>query len=509
MNKTIQVPLNRVEGDLEIRAELDDDGRVTKAWCAGTLFRGFERIMLGRGALDGLVLTPRICGICSTAHLTAAALALEHIVGAVVPPDAIRIRNLALMAEHLQSDLRHTFLMFAVDLVHPRFQTSDLWDEAVQRWAPLRGSTTVEVLRETKKVLEIIAIVGGQWPHSSFIVPGGIASVPSSGALQQCKHLLRGYRTWYERTILGCTIERWQGVRSHGELAAWLEERPAHRDSELGLLLRHGRKLGLNAAGRGPGRFLSFGAFDLPPDTKLRVPMGARQLINPGFVKDNQVHPFEQEHIAEHLAHSWAGNQACEHPAQGLTRPYATGAEGEKYSWAKAPRYQGQVVETGPLAEAVVAQSPLFIDLLEREGVSVLLRVLARLVRAVELIPAMECWLNEAGKHNEFYIPPPSLLHGSGYGLTHAARGALGHWIAIEDSRITHYQVIPPTTWNASPRDNDSVPGAIEQALVGTRVEDPSDPIELGVVVRSFDPCLVCTVHTVNREQPLGRIRVG
>ena len=97
--RTIEVPLNRVEGDLEVRVETAA-GVVTDAWCAGTMFRGFERVMVGRGSLDGLVITPRICGLCSVSHLTAAALALDALVAAEVPPNAVRIRNVALMVEH-------------------------------------------------------------------------------------------------------------------------------------------------------------------------------------------------------------------------------------------------------------------------------------------------------------------------------------------------------------------------------------------------------------------------
>ena len=117
---TINVPLNRVEGDLEVRAEVRD-GAVVDAWCSGTMYRGFETIMVGRGPLDGLVITPRICGICSTSHLTAAALALDAISGAVPPPEAVALRNVAMLTEHVQSDVRQAFLMFAADFANPRY----------------------------------------------------------------------------------------------------------------------------------------------------------------------------------------------------------------------------------------------------------------------------------------------------------------------------------------------------------------------------------------------------
>jgi len=168
----MNVPLNRVEGDLEIRVEIDG-GIVSDAWSSGTMFRGFENILVGRGLLDGLVITPRVCGICGTAHLTAAALALDMISGAKVPPGAVKVRNLALMTETLQSDIRHGLLMFAADFANPAYRECSLFREAVRRYEPFKGETVIEVIKETKKVIEIIAILGGQWPHSSYMVPDG------------------------------------------------------------------------------------------------------------------------------------------------------------------------------------------------------------------------------------------------------------------------------------------------------------------------------------------------
>jgi hydrogenase large subunit len=228
--KTINVPLNRVEGDLEVRVQIDA-GAVSEAWCSGTMYRGFEKILVGRGALDGLVITPRICGICGTSHLTSASRALDMIAHVAPPPDAVRVRNLALMTEHVQSDVRHAFLMFAVDFANPAYKDCVLFEEAVRRYAPFQGETVIETIQQTKKVLEIIAIIGGQWPHSSYMVPGGVASIPSTGDLLQCQLLLKQYRNWYERRVLGCTLERWQDVRSGADLEAWLVESDAHRQS--------------------------------------------------------------------------------------------------------------------------------------------------------------------------------------------------------------------------------------------------------------------------------------
>lgn len=506
--KTINIPLNRVEGDIEIRVEVDD-GVVLNSWSSGTMYRGFERILMGRGALDGLVITPRICGICGTSHLTAASQALDMIANATPPPDAVRVRNLALMTEHIQSDMRHGFLMFTVDFVNPAYKNLDLFEEAVHRYEPFKGETVIEVIRETKKILEIIAIIGGQWPHSSYMVPGGIVSVPSSSDLLQCRLLLSQYRNWYERRILGCSLERWLEVQSGADLDTWLEESDSHRESDLGFYIRFARKIGLNKIGQGHGNFISYGSLNLPEETQVRSQRGNGLLIPAGLAQGIKIQEFDQEKIAEHVAYSWfVDYEGGRHPFEGETRPYATGQEGKEYSWAKAPRYDGLPAETGPLAEMVIAGQSLFTDLINIYGPSVFLRELARLVRPTELIPAMDIWLSELKGDGKFYSSPGKDIKGRGFGLTEASRGALGHWVQIGNDGIEHYQIITPTAWNASPRDSNETRGPVEESLIGTEIKDTNNPVELGHVVRSFDACLVCTVHTVKRGQRLGRIRL-
>jgi len=502
---SLTVPMNRVEGDLELRVELED-GVVTDAWSSGTMYRGFERILVGRGVMDGLVITPRICGICTTSHLTAAALALDMALGVTPPPDAVRLRNVCLLCEHVQSDVRHAFLMYAVDFVNPAYRSQPLYEEAVRRFTPFEGEAVVETIRATKHVLEVIALIGGQWPHSSYMVPGGIVSRPTTLVLEQCRLIMRRFREWYEQRVLGCSLTRWQQVWSLSDLQSWLEENDSHRNSDLGFLLRYSADLGLNKVGAGPGRFLSFGAAPLPEGTAVVPPRaGDDKFVTAGIADGVNVSGFDPAEIAEHVAHSWYANyEGGKHPSEGVTDPYASGHEGEKYSWAKAPRYGGAPAETGPLAEAIMAGDALCTDILRREGPSSYLRELARLTRPVRFLPVIDAWLSEAEGGREFYTPPTQVESGEGFGLTMAGRGNLGHWLRVADGLITHYQVVTPTAWNASPRDSDDVRGPIEQAVIGTTIADPDNPVELGHVVRSFDPCLVCTVHTFERGREVG-----
>ncbi|MDP4027794.1 MAG: nickel-dependent hydrogenase large subunit [Gallionella sp.] len=507
MNSTrriIDIPLNRVEGDLEVRVE-HDAGVITDAWSAGILYRGFENLLIGRGALDGLVMTPRICGICSTTHLMAAARALDAIAGVTPPDNAIRLRNIALMAEHVQSDVRQSVMMFMADFANPAHQKHSLFEQAQQRYTTMGGSSFIDVIRETKKVLEVVAMIGGQWPHSSYMVPGGIAFEPSQAHLLQCLQIVRSYRQWYERRVLGCSIERWLAVDSRAALDTWLDESDAQRDSEVGFLLRFGREFGLDNIGRGNEAFLSCGSLDLPSDTAVHAQTlhQTRQLVSAGVVRRAAAEAFDHEKIAEDVSHAYYKNAlGALHPSIGETQPNVTGREGRAYSWIKAPRYDGSAVETGPLAEAVIDRRPLFLDFLNGPGVSSLTRQLARLTRPATLLTAMETWLGECiATHGGAIIAGDGQVpDGRGVGLTQAARGALGHWVSIENGKIARYQIITPTAWNGSPRDASGARGAWEEALVGTPIADPDNPVEAGYVVRSFDPCLVCAVHTVKRS---------
>ena len=502
----VNVPLNRVEGDLEIRAEVED-GRVTNAWSSGTMYRGFERMMIGRGALDGLVITPRICGICGTSHLTTAALALEMVADVSPPANAIRLRNLALMVEHIQNNLRQTFLMFTTDFTNPLYCDNPLYPEALRRYEAFKGETVLEVIKSTKRLLESVAIIGGQWPHSSYMVPGGIASIPSTSDLLQCRMILGEFRNWFERRILGCSLQRWLEIRSVDDLEQWLAESESHHESDLGFFLRFGREIKLDTLGHGYENFLSCGAFEIPKDSAVQsfecitesTQPHSPFLIPAGFLQGDHFEPFNQEHIAEHVAYSWfLDYEGGRHPFDGETRPYASGNESGKYSWAKAPRYKNLPAETGPLAQMVISRNPLFLDLVRDSGANAFSRQLARIARAVDFIPVMETWLEESvADRGRFYNSPGKISDGTGFGLTEGPRGSLGHWIKLKDGKIVHYQIITPTAWNASPRDTDGLRGPWEEALLGTKVHDPENPVELGHVVRSFDACLVCTVHAL------------
>jgi hydrogenase large subunit len=313
-----------------------------------------------------------------------------------------------------------------------------------------------------------------------------------------CLYLLRQFRTWYEKRILGCSIDKWLEIRTRAELLNWVEQSAAHADSDLGIFIRFALGNGLDDIGRGCANFLSYALSGVGRmDSEADAAPGWQS--KPGVVTDGAIREFDPQRIAEDVSHAWFADKGPpRHPTKGRTVPYASGSEDEKYSWTKAPRYEAAPCEAGPLAEALASGDPLFTDLAAPGGASVFSRELARLVRACHTIPAMEKWLEEIPSiPGKFYHEPARVQRKSGFGLVEAPRGALGHWVVVRDDRIANYQVITPTAWNASPKDAHGIMGPMEQALMGTPVGDVDHPVELYHVVRSFDPCLVCTVHAI------------
>jgi hydrogenase large subunit len=269
------------------------------------------------------------------------------------------------------------------------------------------------------------------------------------------------------------------------------------------------RAQGLHRLGAGgTPHMISFG---VGCDPERWGPDDDRRLLRGGVFdgERGEVLPLEASQIAEHVRHSWfRPYEGGRHPFDGETVPdYQPGSD--RYSWAKAPRYGGRVMQTGPLAELLIGGDALLRDLFEREGAGAWLRQFARVRRVAYSLVQARRMLDELGAHlgEPHFIPPApgSEVDGQGCGLVMAARGALGHWVRLRNGVVDKYQIVTPTAWNASPRDSAGLPGHWEASLIGTRVADPEDPIEIGHLVRSHDPCLVCTVHFADPAAPDGR----
>lgn len=466
---TVMDPVTRIEGHMKVEVTIDTVGGLTEivdARCTGTLFRGFETILKGRDPKDAPSITERICGVCPVSHGMAATLALEAAARRSAPANGRILRNLVLGANFIQSHLLHFYLLAALDFV--KAPDSAPWTPS---WNPTdkengggldfrsgldEVSAHIHKAVEMRRVAhEMGAIFGGKLPMPANFLAGGSTSVPDHSRIAAFRSHLKKLAKFIDRVYIPDVEAVGSAYSDYAEI------------------------------GQGSGNLLAFGAFDLND-------AGTSKLFSRGTYRNGSVGTLDLSQIREHVAHSWySGSQALA-PANGATTPVDPNTKSNAYSWLKAPRYNNAPYEAGPLARMLVSG--------RYEGrVSVIDRHLARAHEAKVVAEAMQGWLDQlegnlSGPVYSSYTNPSS---GTGVGLTEAPRGALGHWVSISNGRISNYQVITPTCWNASPMDSGSVNGPMEQALIGTPVADPERPVEALRVIHSFDPCLSCAVHVM------------
>ncbi|MEL6272083.1 MAG: nickel-dependent hydrogenase large subunit [Chloroflexota bacterium] len=523
-------PLGRVEGDLDLRVMVDD-GTVTDAWTEAGMFRGFEMILKGKDPQAGLIVTPRICGICGGSHLFKSSYALDVAWKTELPPNGTLVRNIAQGCETLQSIPRWFYALFAIDLTNKNYAKAKGYDEAVRRFAPFVGTSYEPGVTYSAKPVEVYAILGGQWPHSSFMIPGGVMSAPTLSDVTRSISILEWWKdAWLEKQWLGGTIDRWLENKTWNDVMEWMNENESHYNSDCGFFIRYAQEIGLDKFGQGAGNFLAMGTF-FDPEHYAKPTIEGRNdglITRAGIYADGSYHDFDQALVREDHTHAFYKGQGALHPFDGVTEPIdpADGKKMNKYTWAKAPRYEvpglGAVpMEAGPLSRQVIAgregnlahqdYDPLFLDAINTVGPSVMVRVMARMHEAAKYYKLVKGWIDELDMHEKFYIKPVEHEEGHGFGATEAARGALADWIKIKDGKIENYQVVTPTAWNIGPRDGKNVNGPMEQAFIGTTIEDTGDPVELGHVARSFDSCLVCTVHAYDKKtgKELANFKLG
>lgn len=477
-SRVVVGPFNRVEGDLEVTLDLAD-GCVRSAAVNSPLFRGFEQILLGKHPLDALFFVPRICGICSVAQSAAASAALAQAAGLRPTPNGQLAAVLTLAIENLADHLTHFHLFFMPDFARDEYAARPWHADTDLRFRAMRGTARVDAVAARGRLLKTMGLLAGKWPHSASLQPGGSSRPIDRSERLRLHAMLRAFREYLEKVVFGDALEAFAELQTLDQLRAWADAAPR---GDCGRFLRIADDLGLWQLGRATDRFMSYGAYPQPEGP-----------LYPAGVWEGSPRPFDVRTIVEDVSHAWLGGEPRP-PSQGLTLPMPDKAGA--YTWCKAPRLGGQVVEVGALARQLVAGHLLVRDVVARNGGSVAARVLARLLELARVTPELERWALRLqpgeGFCNEWRAPE----QGEGIGLVEAARGALGHWLSIRKGKIASYQIIAPTTWNFSPRDQNGVPGALEQALAGLPMQAGA-PVPLAVqhIVRSFDPCMVCTVH--------------
>jgi len=450
ITKTID-PITRIEGHLGVKIEVKDF-KVVDAWSSGLLWRGFERILLGRDPRDAPIITSRICGVCHAVHRITSILALENATNMDTTPDAIRIRNIIQGINFVYSHAAHIFVLAGPDYdlygLVPGLSEGTNLD---QYYAILK-----EVVLPAQRLChEIGAIFGGKTPHHMTTVPGGVTCVPTATAIAEA-------------------LTRMSEIK---------EVITTYAPAVLGYLQDH--RTELERFGVGCGNFLSYGVFpdpDHPEDLD-------KYLLKRGVVIGGVLNPLNVNKISEAVKYSWYTDDSGGKPAEEIPPRDYYGKQGA-YSWLKSPRYNGKVCEVGPLARMVVSGY-------YEPKASLYDRLKARALELVLVMENAERWIRALTPGAKVYVPYKNPESAMGTGLWEAPRGANGHWVKIKDGKIQHYQVVSPTNWNASPRDELGQRGPIEQALIGTPIDDLAKPTNALKTVRSFDPCIACAVHVV------------
>ncbi|MDR1124779.1 MAG: nickel-dependent hydrogenase large subunit [Deltaproteobacteria bacterium] len=539
--KVVVDPVTRIEGHLKVEVEVEN-GRVKEARSAATLFRGLEIILKGRDPRDAQHFTQRVCGVCTYVHALASTRALESAAGALVPKNATLLRNLVLAAHFLHDHIVHFYTLHSLDFVDlgaalkadparaaslaatlsPRPSPARELKEVQDKFKALAGANQpgpfanayslgghpayrlspelnlvvaahyLEALRVQVKVARAMAAFGAKNPHPQFTIAGGVSC--------------------YEAMTPPRLREFLENIRAGADFI-----KNAYLPDLLAIAAEYKDWTGYG----GSANFMALGSFPQPgADSLLDENDLARGWFKPGLIlgrKLDKIEDFDPANIREHVRHSWYKGGTARAPFEGETVPAFTRPDdADRYSWSKAPRYDGKTMETGPLAQMLVSYAqghPQVTPALDRLMAALSLdrralnstlgRTAARAVQASLIAAQIPVWLGELDvnvRRGDTVINVPFEVpdEGEGVGFVGAPRGGLSHWLRIEGGEIANFQLVVPSTWNFGPRCAANIPGPLEQALAGTPIADPARPVELLRTIHSFDPCLACAVHVID-----------
>lgn len=525
MARSVIDPVNRIEGHLRVEMEVEN-GIVTEAWASGGLFRGMELVLEGRTPTDASYISQRICGVCPISHAHTAAFAGEKSYGITISNNARIIRNIVEGAQFLHSHILWFYNLAALDYVNPlNALTADVADTAALAIAAgtsgadygavkkrleafaANGQLSIfsgnwfsdeyklspeldliatthylEALEMQAVASEISAIIGGKMPHIMTSIPGGTAFYPTEERLDDILYRAIRLRDWVAGTMIPDT----------------LAIVPNYMDGFT--------------YGGGHGRYIAWGVFD----RESRDP--ADRYLPAGVLGDGlSLSAPDESKIKEYTGSSYYASTTNLNPREGVTDPEfpANGYDvDDKYTWSKAPSYDGKPYEAGGLSRLLVAYKDGVKEIVDSiDGllaalgvpgqIDVLLSTMGRTgsrnLETLYIAQLLVDWIYELvealkGGDASFFVEPATRT-GEGAGMWEAPRGALYHYMKIENDKIKKYQIIIPSTWNIAPRDENGVRGPMEEALVGVPVDDLEKPIHALRTVHSFDPCIACAVH--------------
>lgn len=550
-------PITRIEGHLRVEIEVNN-GIITDAYSAGTMVRGIETILKGRDPRDAWAFVGRVCGVCTSTHSLASVRTVENALGISVPPNAELIRNLMALALYIQDHVVHFYVLHALDWVDVvsalKADTAEA-SRIAQSISPWPKSSTgyfSDIQKRFKNFVEsgqLGIFANGYWGHPAYKLPPEVNLIAVAHYLEALEwqkelvkvHTIFGGKNPHPNYLVGgvpCSINIEEATAVNAERLAMVGKLFEDAKTFVNqvyipdlLAVASFYKSDWGAIGGGLSNYLSFGDFPANgynnPDS-FKMPRGA--ILNRDLGTIHEVKADDPEQIQEYINNSWyeysKGDKTGLHPWEGETELKYTGPKppyehldvSQKYSWVKTPRWKGYPMEVGPLSRMLVgyaAGRPEYKEVIESTlktlnvPVAALFSTLGR-TAARGLETKLCCdWALEfyqqlldnikngdsRTQNNDKWEPETWPENAKGVGMVEAPRGALSHFIVIEDKKIANYQLVVPTTWNASPRDPEGKRSAYEEALIGTPVANPKLPLEVIRTIHSFDPCLACAVH--------------
>ena len=569
-NRIVIDPITRIEGHLRIEADIQD-GKVTDAYSSGTMVRLIERILQGRDPRDAWAFVGRVCGVCTTVHSLASCRSVEDALDIVVPPNAELVRNIMFCSQYMHDHTVHFYHLHALDWVDvvdalnadPK-KTSEL-AQSLSNWPKSSPGYFSDLQKRVKKFVEsgqLGIFTNGYWGHPAYKLPAEVNLIGLAHYLEALEwqkeivkvHAIFGGKNPHPNYLVG-------GMAASiglDDASAINAERLAY----VGDLLKQGKEFieqvylpdllaiasfypEWTQIGGGLGNYLVYG--DLPTngyrdESSFKFPSGV--ILDRNLSEVHEVDLRQDEEVREFIHKSWYeyadGDEVGLHPWKGETKLKYTGPKppyehldfDNKYSYLKTPRWKGHAMEVGPLARMLVGYArgredfkEVVDSALAKLNVpatalfSTLGRTAARGLESQLVINwAMEFYeqLLTNIRNGDTRMADTSRFEPStwpaaaqGVGHTEAPRGALAHWINIEDQKIKNYQLVVPTTWNASPRDPEGKQSAYESALMDTPVADADQPLEILRTIHSFDPCMACAVHLYDEDgKNLNQVRV-
>lgn len=570
--KVLIDPLTRIEGHLRI--EMETEGKqIKKAWSVSTQFRGIETIVQNRDPRDVWAFVQRICGVCTSVHAIASITAVENAIGSNPPENARLIRSLVLGSQEIQDHVIHFYHLHALDFVNvvnaakadpqktlefahsigskwrgnnlKRFTevrdtvqqvlesgqlsifTGGYWDHPDYRLPPEADLMCVahylDALEFQRSMIRINTVFGGKNPHPNFLVGGMACSIDpnSSESINQVQ--MDQIKTWIDEIVEFVNDCYYPDV---------LAIAGVYKDYfDIGAT--HPNYLAVGLAG-------SIFAGD---PNKSRI-SSVHTAIKPGVIMGgdiSKVLPFDPHKIEEFISSAWyeysVGDDKGLTPDKGETTVKYTGPEppfewlsdNDKYTWSKAPRYDGKPMQVGPVARMMLAYAQGYepvkklvdgaIDTLGITPAQINSTMGRTFARAAEATVSAQLLLEDynalvdnikEGRIDVFdaskWEPSSWPAQCEGYSFVEVARGDLSHWVSIKDGKVERYQAVVPTTWLAGGRDANGVTGPYEESLMGTGTHplvDPKAPLEPMRTIHSYDPCMSCGVHILDPDGKL------